>query len=98
MDMSAICIPTHGGANKSASPTEGPGCSHARAMRAEAKGYYSRLFAKPANPIGEDQEEALVALGNAMRYEVERESVHTPRVALRWSFIVLAIIPLQKRC
>ena len=55
-------------------------CSHARAMRAEPKGFYSRLFPKPANPITKDDEEKLIELGNAMRYEVEREGTLTPRI------------------
>jgi heme peroxidase len=49
-------------------------------MRAEPKGFYSRLFPKPANPIARDDEEKLIELGNAMRYEVEREGTLTPRV------------------
>ena len=55
-------------------------CSHARAIRAEAKGHYSRLFGKPANPLTRDDEWKLVELGNAMRYEREREGTLTPRV------------------
>jgi hypothetical protein len=53
-------------------------------MRAEPRGFYSRLFPKPANPIAQDQEEGLVALGNAMRYDVEREGTHTPRVGFTY--------------
>jgi hypothetical protein len=53
-------------------------------MQAEPKGYYSRLFAKPTNPITPDQEEKLVELGNAMRYDVEREGTHTPRVGFTY--------------
>lgn len=49
-----------------------------------SKGYYSRLFAKPAHPIGRDQEEKLVELGNAMRYKVEREGTLTPRVGFTY--------------
>lgn len=59
-------------------------CSHARAMGAEPKGYYSRLFVKPAAPIARDKEEALITLGNAMRYDVEREGTHTPRVGFTY--------------
>lgn len=53
-------------------------------MRAEPKGYYSRLFPKPANPIAREQEEALIELGNAMRYDIEREGTHTPRVGFTY--------------
>ena len=49
-------------------------------MHSEPKGYYSRLFAKPASPIAGDEEGKLIELGNAMRYEVEREGTLTPRV------------------
>ena len=55
-------------------------CSHARAMRAEAKGHYSRLFEKPATPLTRQDEGKLVELGSAMRYEKEREGTLTPRV------------------
>jgi hypothetical protein len=48
--------------------------------RSQPKGYYSRLFGRPAKPITESQEEKLVELGHAMRYEVEREGTLTPRV------------------
>ena len=65
---------------ESPSPQQPVTCSHARAMRAEPKGFYSRLFPKPANPITRDQEETLIELGNAMRYRVEREGTLTPRV------------------
>jgi Animal haem peroxidase len=82
--MSAIGITPQKAAKESVSVRPGPACSHARAMRAEPKGYYSRLFAKPANPIGREQEDALVALGNAMRYDVEREGTHTPRAAFTY--------------
>jgi hypothetical protein len=82
--MSAIGINPQEAANESVSVRPGRACSHSRTMRAEPKGYYSRLFAKPANPIGRDQEDALVALGNAMRYDVEREGTHTPRVGFTY--------------
>jgi hypothetical protein len=49
-------------------------------MRASPRGYYSRLFAKPVNPITTEHEGKLVELGAAMRYEVEREGTHTPRI------------------
>jgi hypothetical protein len=55
-------------------------CSHARMPPATAKGHYSRLFRKPAEPIASDEETALVELGNAMRYTREREGTLTPRV------------------
>jgi hypothetical protein len=48
--------------------------------RSEPRGYYSRLFAKPAEPIARSQEAKLVELGSSMRYEVEREGTLTPRV------------------
>jgi len=47
---------------------------------AAAKGHYSRLFQKPAEPITPDEESGLVELGNAMRYTEEREGTLTPRV------------------
>jgi hypothetical protein len=74
--MSAIDTPPE----ESVSSQQTMACSHARAIRAEPKGYYSRLFAKPTKPITPDQEEKLNELGNAMRYEVEREGTHTPRI------------------
>lgn len=55
-------------------------CSHARASHSAPKGYYSRLFGKPAHPITADEEFKLVELGNAMRYGREREGTLTPRV------------------
>ena len=53
-------------------------------MRAEPKGFFSRLFAKAAQPITRDREEGLIALGRAMRYTVEREGTHTPRVGFTY--------------
>ena len=82
--MSAIGLPPEKSVQESVSARQGPPCSHARAMRAEPKGFYSRLFAKPANPIARDREEALVALGNAMRYDVDGEGTHTPRVGFTY--------------
>ena len=82
--MSAIGPPPEESVKEPISPRQAPACSHARAMRAEPRGYYSRLFAKAANPIAQDQEEVLVALGNAMRYDVEREGTHTPRVGFTY--------------
>jgi Animal haem peroxidase len=55
-------------------------CSHAQMSRARAKGYYSRLFNKPAEPLGPDEEFKLVELGTAMRYGREREGTLTPRI------------------
>ena len=74
--MSAIGTPPE----ESVSSHPAMACSHARAMRAAPKGYYSRLFPKPAKPIAAEDEEKLIELGNAMRYEVEREGTLTPRV------------------
>jgi len=72
--MSAISIPqeTH--------PASAPACSHAREIHSEPKGHYSRLFAKPAQPLSNDDEPSLIALGCAMRYEKEREGTLTPRI------------------
>ena len=42
------------------------------------KGYYSRLFPASARPV--DDEGRLIKLGEAMRYDVEREGTLTPRV------------------
>jgi hypothetical protein len=53
-------------------------------IRSEPKGYYSRLFGKPSDPIPRSQEAKLVALGNSMRYEVEREGTLTPRVGFTY--------------
>jgi len=55
-------------------------CSHAHAMQAAPKGHYARFFPKPAQPIAADEETKLIELGNAMRYEVEREGTMTPRI------------------
>lgn len=66
--------------DKPASPSPTIACSHARRMRSEPKGHYTRLFSKPASPIESDHEWKLVALGNSMRYQVEREGTLTPRV------------------
>ncbi|MEY2557534.1 MAG: hypothetical protein QOE34_959, partial [Verrucomicrobiota bacterium] len=59
-------------------------CAHARMIRSEPKGCYSRLFGKPSDPIPRSQEAKLVALGNSMRYEVEREGTLTPRVGFTY--------------
>ncbi len=44
------------------------------------KGYYCRLFPAPSSPIARSDEEKLIKLGEAMRYDVEREGTLTPRV------------------
>ena len=49
-------------------------------MRAAPKGHYARFFPKPAQPIAAEEETKLIELGNAMRYEVEREGTMTPRI------------------
>ncbi len=48
--------------------------------RSQLKGYYSRLFQTPHQPLGKNQEEKLLRLGEAIRYDVEREGALTPRV------------------
>jgi len=55
-------------------------CSHARTHHSTPKGYYSRLFGKPVHPITEGDEAKLIELGDAMRYEIEREGTLTPRI------------------
>jgi hypothetical protein len=55
-------------------------CAHARIIDSEPKGYYSRLFRKPATPIPRTDELKLVELARSMRYDVEREGTLTPRV------------------
>ena len=55
-------------------------CSHARIIRSAPKGYYSRLFNKPEEPLHPHDEPKLVDLGNAMRYGKEREGTLTPRI------------------
>ncbi|HEX4630882.1 MAG TPA: peroxidase family protein [Chthoniobacterales bacterium] len=55
-------------------------CSHARTIESAPKGYYSRLFAAPAQPITPDDEFKLVELGTAMRYGEELEGNLTPRI------------------
>lgn len=78
--MSAIRTPPEKPLEESIAPEQGMTCSHARATRAEPKGHYSRLFVRPARPITRNEEGKLIALGNAMRYETEREGTLTPRV------------------
>lgn len=82
--MGAISTRREGSIQELISARQGPGCSHDRAMRAEPKGFFSRLFAKAAQPITRDREEGLIALGRAMRYTVEREGTHTPRVGFTY--------------
>jgi hypothetical protein len=65
-------------------PADAPRCAHAHAIGATPKGYYSRLFGLPAQPIGESDEEKLVELGSAMRYSVEREGTLTPRIGFTY--------------
>src|SRR5687767_4457025 len=84
MEMSATSISRERSIQELNPAWQIPTCSHARTMRAEPKGSYSRLFAKPAHPIARDQEEGLIALGRAMRYTVEREGTHTPRVGFTY--------------
>lgn len=43
-------------------------------------GYYSRLFQEPSEPVAPEQENGLIKLGQAMRYDIEREGTLTPRV------------------
>ena len=51
-----------------------------RMARSQPKGCYSRLFQPPAEPPSKSQEEELIKLGSAMRYDIEREGTLTPRV------------------
>jgi hypothetical protein len=60
-------------------PADAPACAHAHATGATPKGYYSRLFGIAAQPIAERDEAKLVELGNAMRYDFERQGTLTPR-------------------
>ena len=83
-EMEAMSTNREGTIQEPISARQVPGCNHARTMQAEPKGFYSRLFAKPAHPIARDQEEGLIALGRAMRYAVEREGTHTPRVGFTY--------------
>ena len=61
-------------------PASTGACSHSAMSQATAKGHYSRLFRKPAEPLGPDEEFKLVELGTAMRYGKEREGTLTPRI------------------
>ena len=49
-------------------------------MSPQLNGYYSRLFPPATCHINEKDEEKLVRLGDAMRYDIEREGTLTPRV------------------
>jgi hypothetical protein len=51
---------------------------------AKAKGFFSRLFPPPANPHLSADEEKLIRLGQSMRYTIEREGTHTPRVGFTY--------------
>jgi hypothetical protein len=53
---------------------------HKQTNGAQPKGFYGRLFPPPAVPLGVREEEKLINLGEAMRYDVEREGTLTPRV------------------
>jgi hypothetical protein len=46
----------------------------------QTKGYYCRLFPPPTRTLANGDEEKLIRLGEAMRYNVEREGTLTPRV------------------
>lgn len=59
-------------------------CRHAQATRATPKGHYSRLFAKASRPIPSTEEASLIALGDTMRYAVEREGTLTPRIGFTY--------------
>jgi Animal haem peroxidase len=49
-------------------------------MLPHTNGFYCRLFPPATKPINEKDEEKLVKLGDAMRYDIEREGTLTPRV------------------
>jgi hypothetical protein len=51
-----------------------------RTNGSQPKGYYSRLFRPPVEAVANGQEEKLIKLGSAMRYDIEREGTLTPRV------------------
>ncbi len=65
-------------------PADAIPCAHAHTITSDPKGHYSRLFGMPAQPIGESDEAKLIALGYAMRYEVEREGTLTPRIGFTY--------------
>ena len=65
-------------------PAPAPTCVHAHASGAQPKGYYSRWFGLPTQPIGESDETKLIELGNAMHYAVEREARLTPRAGFTY--------------
>jgi hypothetical protein len=82
--MSAVSTPSERALDEILSLPGAMACGHARAIHAEPKGHYCRLFARPAHRIARDQEQALIELGHAMRYDVEREGTHTPRVGFTY--------------
>ncbi len=51
-----------------------------RTNGSQPKGYYSRLFRPHVERVPNGQEEKLIKLGSAMRYDIEREGTLTPRV------------------
>jgi hypothetical protein len=79
--MPAIGTPAE---KSSSQPQAATPCSHARGMRAEPKGFYSRMFPKPAAPLSAPDEAKLVELGRALRYDVEREGTLTPRIGFTY--------------
>jgi Animal haem peroxidase len=60
-------------------PPNAPRCAHAHSIDAKPRGYYSRLFGTPTQPMAESDEPKLIELGEAMRYTVAREGTLTPR-------------------
>ena len=69
---------------ENASGRAGVTCAHAQMTRSTPKGYYSRLFPKPAAPIEKSQEAGLIELGHSMLYGKEREGTLTPRVGFTY--------------
>src|SRR4051812_1868616 len=65
-------------------PADAPPCAHAHAIGATPKSHYSRRFGMAAQPIGESEEAKLIELGDTMRYQVEREGTHTPRIGFTY--------------
>jgi hypothetical protein len=82
--MGAISTGRKRAAQDPISARQTPGCHHSRALLAEPRGFFSRLFAEPAHPIARDEEQGLIALAKAMRYTVEREGTLTPRVGFTY--------------
>ena len=52
----------------------------------QPKGYYSRLLPTPARPLSTSYEAKLIKLGEAMRYNVEREAT----LLLEWGLLTSA--------